>query len=53
MPYPFKQWYMEKFYGDRHTWPAGRLGHLDSAGHECLSKFIIEKLEELSDGNTL
>lgn len=53
MPYPFKQWYMEKFYGDRHTWPAGRLGHLDAAGHECLSKFIIEKLEELSDGNTL
>lgn len=50
-PYSFKHWYMQENYQTTDGWPNDRLGHLDGDAHQVLSKFIIEKLEEISNAD--
>lgn len=50
-PRSFKQWYTEKYHGDKDIWPDNRLGHLGGHGHEVLSEFIIPKVEEILYAN--
>lgn len=50
-PYSYKQWYMQKTYGDTTGWPGDRLGHLDKDAHRVLSDIIIEKLKGILNDN--